>query len=473
VEEHHLPGLGVGVVQGDELMFAEGFLYADIESQRRQDPGVRQRIGSITKTMTALCLMALVEEGRLSLDARIVDLLPDVTFHGPVESLTVKHLLTHTGGIGEAPNVADLRKPGTYLWSDEHVETRIPDIYPDGVTIEVEPGTKWAYANHGFALLGEIVMRIEGASHIDDVLRRRVFEPLGMTNTDCFDHPHDDLSTGYQRKTPNEARERLERANMPVEVQGEPVDGHNVRGKYEYELGMCMYAAGAVQSTIHDMARYASALLRRGAGIVKPETFDRMVAPQWCPDERMVNIGLSFFRERRFGRETFGHGGGVAGGWNTHLAVLPAANLALLTHGNITFDKFTAVDGRVLQALLDAPAPVIPDARVHQDVLACAPGVHEATLPGPLTNFRIATNTGRVQLSARDGELWLHARHGPWKDGVRMTPDADDPAFFALETGEPEPPGLALVRDASGRVTGIRFPRLVEFVRTEQVEPWA
>ena len=265
----------------------------------------------------------------------------------------------------------------------------------------------------------------------------------------------------------------LERADMPVEQQGEPVDGHNIRGRYEYELGGCMYAAGAVQSTIHDMARYASALLRRGAGIVRPETFDRMTAPHWCPDERMVNIGLSFFRERRFGRETFGHGGGVAGGWNTHLAVLPGEGLALLTHGNITFDKFTVVDGEVLRALLDAPLRV-PDLRaVDEQVLASAPGVYEAALPGPLTNFRIATGTGRVQLSARDGELWLHARHGPWKDGVRMAPDADDPAFFVLETGEPEPPGLALVRDANGAVTGIRFPRMVEMVRTETVEPWA
>jgi len=73
VDEYHVPGLAVGVVSGTELAYAEGFGHADIESGRRQAPALRQRIGSITKTMTALCAMALVDEGRLSLDDRLID----------------------------------------------------------------------------------------------------------------------------------------------------------------------------------------------------------------------------------------------------------------------------------------------------------------------------------------------------------------------------------------------------------------
>ena len=70
LEEFHLPGLSVGVVSGDDLVYAEGFGWADIESRRAQDPNLHQRIGSITKTMVCLCTMALVEEGKLSLDDR-------------------------------------------------------------------------------------------------------------------------------------------------------------------------------------------------------------------------------------------------------------------------------------------------------------------------------------------------------------------------------------------------------------------
>lgn len=474
VEEHHLPGLALGVVAGDELVYAEGFGYADIESQRRQEPALRQRIGSITKTMTALCAMALVDERRLSLDDRLVDRLPDVTFHGPAEQITIRHLLTHTSGIGEVPMPDDLRDPGLVLWSgDVRDETPVPEIYPNGITIDVQPGTKWAYANHGFALLGEIVVRLEGAREIDAVLRRRIFEPLGMSDTECTDQRHADLTTSYHRAVTDEERQLRERWGLEVPPDDETVDGHNIRGTFQYEKGLAMRAAGAVQSTVPDMARYASALLRRGGGIVRPETFDAMVAPQWCPDERLVSVGLCFFRERRFGRFAFGHGGGVTGGWNTTLAVLPEDGLALLMHLNVALNERDLLESRLLQALLDAETARPLDRPVDPAVLAAAPGVFEGP-PGMLTNFRIVTATGRVQLSARDGELWLHARRGPLKEGLRLLPaDANDPAFFLLELDVPEPPRVALVRGAGGAVTGLRFDRLVELVRTEQVAPWA
>jgi CubicO group peptidase (beta-lactamase class C family) len=86
IDKHSVPGLSIGVVQGDDLVFCEGFGYAEIESKTRMDPARRQCIASITKTMVGLCTMALVDEGKLRLEDRIVDLLPDVTFDGPAET---------------------------------------------------------------------------------------------------------------------------------------------------------------------------------------------------------------------------------------------------------------------------------------------------------------------------------------------------------------------------------------------------
>lgn len=468
VDEYHLPGIAVGVVSGEELVYAEGSGFADIESGRRQDPSPRQRIGSITKTMVGLCTMALVDEGRLSLNDRVVDRLPDLTLVGPSESLAIRHLLTHTGGIGEAPTMDDFTDPGIALWSDGPDIPGVPEAYPRGITIEVPPGTKWAYANHGFVLLGEIVARAEGIP-IEEVLRRRVFEPLGMSNTDCLDGPHASLTTGYHRPPGPDERELLERAGREIPDE-ETVDGHNIRGRYQYVRGR---AAGAVQSTIPDMARYASALLHRGAGIVRAATFDTMVAPQWCPDDRLMSMGLTFRRQRRLGRRTFYHGGTVAGGWHTDLTVLPDDDLAVLVHLNLILDKSDQVDARILQAVLDVPEATVPAAPVDPRILASAPGVYEAT-PGRLTNFRVMTGTGRIQITAEDGDMILRARRGPWKKGARMLPaDPADPAFFVLDTGEPEPPQVALVLDESGAVSGLRFDRLVSMVRNDALEPWA
>src|SRR5207249_5185159 len=119
--EHRLPGLSVGIVQGRDLVFAESWGYADIESKTLMAPGHRQRIASITKTMVGLCAMALVDEGRLSLDDLVPELLPDISFNGYPETLSVRHLLTHTGGIGETPEVSQLKDPFSLLFGAPEV----------------------------------------------------------------------------------------------------------------------------------------------------------------------------------------------------------------------------------------------------------------------------------------------------------------------------------------------------------------
>ena len=467
VDEHHLPGMSVGIVIGDELVFAEGFGYADIESGRRQDPALRQRIGSITKTMVGMCTMALVDEGRLSLDDLVVDRLPDITFHGPAETLAVQHLVTHTGGIGEAPTMANVTNPYDVLFSEEPDVPPISEAYSDGIVIEATPGTKWCYGNHGYGLLGEIIARIEG-SPIEEVLKNRLFDPLGMADSDCYDQPHPDLATGYHRAPGIEELDLLEVLGKDPAIE-ETADGYNIRGRHPYVMPR---AAGAVESTIPDMARYASALLRGGGGVVRSETLDLMTSPQYCPDERLGSLGITFQRQGRFGRRTFFHGGGVNGGWNTFFLVIPEENMAVLVHMNLSSDLMGPVTSKIVQTALNAPAPSYPERSPAPEILAGATGVYEV-LPGHLTNHRPVATTGRVQITAHDGGLFLRSRRGAWREGVRMRPaDQADPGFFVLDTGEPESPFIVLVRDDSGRVKGVRFDRLVYMERNEALQPW-
>jgi CubicO group peptidase (beta-lactamase class C family) len=467
LQEFRPSGFGVGVVEGPNLVFAEGFGFADIESGRPQHPNLRQRIGSITKTMVGLCAMALVDEGRLSLGDRLIDHIPEVAIDGDAEAVTLRHLLTHTAGIGEVPTVADVKRMDDTLWSD-NPDDDLLGLFPDGLTLDMTPGTKWSYANLGFALVCEIIARIEGAP-IAEVVRRRVFEPLGMTNSDLLDRPHPDLTTGYHRAPGEEAKAAAEKAGQPL--PDEPtVDGINIRGRYQYIRGGG--AAGAVQSTIPDMGRYASALLARGAGIVRPETFDQMVGRQWCPDDRLESWGLTFQRLRYFGESFIGHGGGVAGGWTTMLIVSHARNLALLVHCNTAFEGMGKITNRLLAALLNVqPRPLTGSPA--EAVLTAAEGVYESP-GGILTNFRIVGSMGRLQIKAVDGGLMLYSRRGNWRGGVRLVPtDPTDPYFLTIDDDPLLPGKLSLVRDASGAVTGLRCDRLVEMVRTEAVAPWA
>ncbi len=465
VAEQHLPGIAIGVVVGDDLVFSEGFGYADIESQAPQDPVRRQRIASVTKTMAGLCVMALVDEGKLRLEDRVVDLLPDVAFDGPAETMTIWHLLTHTSGIGEAPTMGALAA----VSSPNRAEVKEPGdfatLYPKGIVVEAEPGTKRAYCNNGFALLGEIVVRAEKAP-LQDVMQRRIFGPLGMRDTDIMDLHDERLATPYHRPPGEDYREQFARAG--IDVPDEPfVDGHNIRGEFRSEFNRGMLAAGAVQSNVPDMARYASALLRRGGGIVRPETFDAMIAPQYCPDPRMVSWGLAFARTPRFGRQFIDHGGAFFGGWNTDFSFVPGENIAVIQHMNIMLDSSAPVFSRILRAVFDAPRKPLGERTTDPAILASAPGLYECT-PGRLTNFRPATRIGRVHVTADGDSLMLRSRWGAWKDGLRMRPaDSADPAFFALEPEGRERAHVLFTRDASGRVDGLRCDELYHLVRRD------
>lgn len=465
-----LPGFSIAVVTADEVLYSESFGVADIESSTPMTQERRHRIASVSKTMVGLALMALCDEGRLSLDARVMELLPDVRFVGPAQTMTVRDLLRHTSGIGEAPTLAALAASVDPSRPEEGRPRPFAESYPDGIVVEAVPGTKWAYCNNGYALLGEILCRTEGGT-LNDVLQRRIFRPLGMKDSDALDEQLSSLTTGYHRKTTDDAAELLRRAGREPK-DGEPVDGVNIRGKPRPEFNLAMLAAGGVQSTLPDMARYAQALLRGGDGIVRPDTFEAMIAPSWCPDARLMSWGLSFARAQRFGKRSFGHGGAYFGGWNTNLVVFPDDGIGVVQQMNVMLDQPAPVFTRVLRAVMHAPEPALPEPRAaDQAILESAPGVYEAT-PGPLTNFRPVLRFGRLQIAREGDALWVYSRRGPWKAGARMYP-TDDPALFAVPTSDDAAPEqVLLTRDGKGNVDGVRWGEFYHMLKTDTTAPW-
>ena len=94
--------------------------------------------------------------------------------------------------------------------------------------------------------------------------------------------------------------------------------------------------------------------------------------------------------------------------------------------------------------------------------------------PGFLTSYRIIRSAGRIQITEKDGGLELRSRRGSWREGVRLyQPDPNDPGFFRLDTGVPEPPGLVLqLGEGGGKATGILVPRM-NLLRNDSLAPWA
>ncbi len=162
----------------------------------------RQWIGSVTKTFTAAAVMRLVDQGKLSLDARVADVLPwyrKDTGH----RITVSQLLNHTSGIPDYMHLPGIGREGFQRQvGDAPIEVRsFIEKWCSG-DLEWEPGTRWGYSNSGYAILGAIVERLTG-QRFEKALRVLVLDPLGVKDTDDLAmRPRavvDRLATGYER----------------------------------------------------------------------------------------------------------------------------------------------------------------------------------------------------------------------------------------------------------------------------------
>lgn len=189
VKANRIPGLAVAIVQGDEIIFTKG--YGEAASGKPVTPQTQFYIGSVTKGFTALAVMQLVEQGKLELDAPVQKYLPWFKVADPEVSrqITVRHLLNHTSGLGDAgdPNVS------AYTSSLEEQARLLAEVRPTAPV-----GSQFQYYNPNYRVLGLLIEQVSGESY-DEYLHRHVLEPLGMTKTVTAPAEAPDLAQGYSR----------------------------------------------------------------------------------------------------------------------------------------------------------------------------------------------------------------------------------------------------------------------------------
>ena len=184
-----IPGGAVGIVRDGRLVYARGFGYADVEAQTETAPDALFRIASVSKPVTAVAVLRLVEQGLLSLDEPAFSLLPDITplpgatVDPRLATITVRHLLEHSGGWNRALTFDPMFIPNqvaaaTGTPAPASAEAIIQ--YMLGQPLDFDPGTGYAYSNFGYAVLGRIIERVTGGSY-DDFVQEAVLAPAGVT----------------------------------------------------------------------------------------------------------------------------------------------------------------------------------------------------------------------------------------------------------------------------------------------------
>jgi len=185
-----VPGGALAVVRDRRLVYARGYGWADRDAEIPVKPDSLFRIASISKPITAVAVMKLIEHGRLSLDDRALPLLglkPIARDNGHVErrlsKITVRQLLQHTGGWDRDKSFDPMFRPveiAKALGAPAPADAAAVIRYMLGQSLDFDPGTRYAYSNFGYCLLGRIIEKITGLPY-DSFVKEEILAPVGIT----------------------------------------------------------------------------------------------------------------------------------------------------------------------------------------------------------------------------------------------------------------------------------------------------
>ncbi|MCT2583464.1 serine hydrolase [Actinophytocola gossypii] len=428
-EKHGVPGATLGILRlrpgrDDELVrAAHGVLNVDTGVETTTDSVFQ--IGSISKVWTTTVVMQLVDEGKLDLDAPLVEVLPELRLADPetTKEITMRHLLTHTSGI-DGDVFTDTGRGDDCLEKYTAHLAEVARNHPLGAT--------WSYCNSGFVLAGRVIEKLTGGTW-DAAMRERLFTPLGLTHTGTL---------------PEEAL--LHRAAVGHVGEGTPVRAP------VWGLARSAGPAGLINSTVTDVLAFARLHLTGGVGpdgtrLLSADGAAAMASRQAeLPDTHTLgdSWGLGWFRVDWDGRRLVGHDGNTIG-QSAFLRLLPDEGLAvvLLTNGGHTRDFFLDLYGEVFAELagVTVPSPLAPPA----EPVDVPVEPHVGTYERASTRIEVFTgDDGPVMRTTVTGEL-AALMPDPVQE-YPMEPVADDlfvvrepstrswipVTFYALPTGE-------------------------------------
>lgn len=296
------PGATVIVTRDGKPVFRKAYGLADLPAKAPMQPDMQLRLGSITKQFTAVGILLLAEQGKLSLQDDVRKHLPDFPDKG--KPVTIEHLLQHTSGI---PNYTSLKS----FRSLPDKDVRIAQVYGlfRDEPLEFEPGERHSYSNSGYFMLGMVIEAVSGMRY-QDFVARHIFEPLGMQDT-----AHEGNERSAKRR-----------------IKGYRLSGKEIVPVSEIDVKIA-YAAGALVSTVDDMARWDAAV--SGGKLLKPASWRQAFTACSLPQGAPCNYGYGWNIGTLAGHRMIHHGGSIPG-FTAQALRLPDDKVfvAVLTNGN-------------------------------------------------------------------------------------------------------------------------------------------
>lgn len=336
IEYEHWPGVIIGLVYDQSLIWTKAYGFADLEKKNLLDEKTLFPVASNTKMFTAIGILKLRDERKLDLDDPVAKYLPWIKKINPnnadVNKITIRHLLTHTSGL---PTEANLN-----YWADTNFP-ELSEIIREFEKLEICLSTdiRWKYSNLGFAIVGEIISSVSGLTYTD-YITKNILEPLNMMGSGFnLDYKTGyEFASGYSRLMPDGRRSRSDR--------------------YDYKS---LTSAGGLNSNITDLSKFASWMFRirenNQKEIISGSTLREMQHIYWIDDSWEFGVGMGFFIYHQKPFDMIGHGGHVAG-YHTDFTIIPHEKIAIITLANADdIEVYPDVSGSISKMFIDLVLP--------------------------------------------------------------------------------------------------------------------
>lgn len=323
MEDKQLPAFSIALVDGNQIVWAQGFGYQDPDQKLPATAHTVYRVGSVSKLFTDIGIMQMVEAGKINLDAPVSQYIPDFHPKNPfAPPITLRELMSHRSGLLREPPVGNYFDP-----TEPALQATVRSM--NSTELVYEPGTHSKYSNAGIAAVGYTLQELNHQS-FPEYLKQAVLGPMGMNSSAFAPEP--------------ELMRNLAKAYMWS------YDGTKFPAP-TFELGLA--PAGCMYSTVTDLAQFLMVLFDGGRGpkgqVVKRETLEQMWTPQFAKPGEKKGFGIGFQVSELDGHRVIGHGGAIYG-FATEVVGLPEDKLGVVTV--TTMDASNAVTNHVAKEAL-------------------------------------------------------------------------------------------------------------------------
>jgi CubicO group peptidase (beta-lactamase class C family) len=334
MKSYELPGLAVGIVMDNEIVYAKGFGVKSLETKEPITEKSLFHMASVSKPFSATAIMQFVEQGKVDLDDPVVKYLPYFKIKDErYKEITIRQMLSHISGM---PDVHD------YEWDKPVYDDEAAERYVRSLTDKEligAPGEQFAYSNMAFEVLGDLIAKVSDMS-FEDYVKANILDPLGMKE-----------STFLKKKVSPDL------ATSP-HVMGLKIEVSDI---YPY------HRAHAPSSTLHsnvlEMGNWAIANMNRGTlgekRILKSESYDVLWEPAKLNNGETTRVGLSWFLRTYRDIETVFHSGGDVG-YRTFFVMMPEKKAAAVVLSNCDFAPTGNIAIAALFMALGLESPPIP-----------------------------------------------------------------------------------------------------------------